>query len=109
MIELSRVPADKIVVTPLGVDAAFRPGGDGPDSYLLYVSAIEPRKQPLLAADAANALGKGRHASLPFSRKYSFFGCACFGGQESNCTHLSLPVWKSKASFRGSSPLFLSQ
>jgi glycosyltransferase involved in cell wall biosynthesis len=58
VIELYRVPPDKIVVTPLGVDAAFRPGGDGHDSYLLYVSAIEPRKQPLLAADAADALGR---------------------------------------------------
>jgi glycosyltransferase involved in cell wall biosynthesis len=58
VIELYRVPPDKIVVTPLGVDAAFRPGDDGHDSYLLYVSAIEPRKQPLLAADAADALGR---------------------------------------------------
>ena len=56
--ELYSVAEEKIVVTPLGVDPAFRPGDDGHDSYLLYVSAIEPRKQPLLAADAANALGR---------------------------------------------------
>jgi glycosyltransferase involved in cell wall biosynthesis len=58
VVELYGVPATKVVVTPLGVDPAFRPGNDGHDSYLLYVSAIEPRKQPLLAADAADALGR---------------------------------------------------
>jgi glycosyltransferase involved in cell wall biosynthesis len=44
-------------VTPLGVDPAFSPG-DAPDSYLLFVSAIESRKDPLAAADAARALGR---------------------------------------------------
>ena len=58
VVELYGVAPDKVVVTPLGVDPAFRPGANGHDSYLLYVSAIEPRKQPLLAADAANALGR---------------------------------------------------
>ena len=58
VVELYGVAPDKVVVRPLGVDPAFRPGANGHDSYLLYVSAIEPRKQPLLAADAANALGR---------------------------------------------------
>jgi glycosyltransferase involved in cell wall biosynthesis len=51
------LPHEKIIVTPLGVDPVFQPG-NGHDSYLLYVGAIEPRKQPLLAADAAQALGR---------------------------------------------------
>jgi len=82
LVELYGLPEEKIVVTPLGVDPAFRPAakrpvrpsgsGEGvranrevppttteePDSYLLYVGAIEPRKQPLLAADAARALDR---------------------------------------------------
>ena len=58
VVELYGVAADKVVVTPLGVDPAFMPSDDGHDSYLLYVGAIEPRKQPLLAADAANALDR---------------------------------------------------
>ena len=53
-----RLPAEKIVVTPLGVDPAFTPGANGHDSYLLYVGSIEPRKQPLVAADAARAVGR---------------------------------------------------
>ena len=57
LVELYRIDAAKIVVTLLAVDAAFRPA-NGRDSYLLYVGAIEPRKQPLLAADAARALGR---------------------------------------------------
>jgi len=58
VVELYGVAEEKVVVTPLGVDPAFQPGANGHDSYLLYVSAIEPRKQPLLAADAADALGR---------------------------------------------------
>jgi glycosyltransferase involved in cell wall biosynthesis len=57
VVELYGVAADKVVVTPLGVDPAFKPA-NGHDSYLLYVGAIEPRKQPLLAADAAQALDR---------------------------------------------------
>ena len=56
LVELYGIPEEKIVVTHLGVDPAFV-AGDGHDSYLLFVGAIEPRKQPLLAADAAHALG----------------------------------------------------
>jgi glycosyltransferase involved in cell wall biosynthesis len=58
VVELYGVAPDKVVVTPLGVDPAFRPSADGRGSYLLYVGAIEPRKQPLLAADAAQALDR---------------------------------------------------
>jgi glycosyltransferase involved in cell wall biosynthesis len=45
------------VVTPLGVDAAFAPGAE-PDSYLLVVGTVEPRKNPLAAAAAARELGR---------------------------------------------------
>src|SRR3989441_8608230 len=57
LIELYGTPADKIVVTPLAPDPAFEPA-DGHDSFLLFVSAIEPRKQPLAAIDAANEVGR---------------------------------------------------
>jgi glycosyltransferase involved in cell wall biosynthesis len=56
VVELYGVAPEKVVVTPLGVDPVFQPAANGHDSYLLYVGAIEPRKQPLLAADAAEAL-----------------------------------------------------
>jgi len=58
VVELYGAAPEKVVVTELGVDPAFKPSSDGHDSYLLYVGAIEPRKQPLLAADAAQALDR---------------------------------------------------
>jgi glycosyltransferase involved in cell wall biosynthesis len=45
------------VVTPLGVDASFEPGA-APDSYLLLVGSVEPRKNPLAAAAAAREVGR---------------------------------------------------
>lgn len=54
--ELYHVPPEKIVVTPNGVDARFAPGGE-PGSYLLYVGAVQARKDPLAALDAARAAG----------------------------------------------------
>jgi glycosyltransferase involved in cell wall biosynthesis len=57
LVELYRTPEEKITVTPLAPDPAFRPAGEH-DSFLLFVSAIEPRKQPLDAIDAANAVGR---------------------------------------------------
>jgi glycosyltransferase involved in cell wall biosynthesis len=56
LVELYRVPRGRIVVTPHGVDEAFRPDGE-PDSYLLFVGAVHARKDPLAAADAAVAVG----------------------------------------------------
>jgi glycosyltransferase involved in cell wall biosynthesis len=47
----------KITVTPLAPDPDFRPAKEH-DSFLLFVGAIEPRKQPLDAIDAANAVGR---------------------------------------------------
>ena len=58
LVDTYGLPPWKIVVTPLGVDPAFTPGANGRDSFLLYVGAIEPRKQPLVAADAARAVGR---------------------------------------------------
>ncbi len=57
LVELYGTPEAKITVTPLAPDSAFRPAQEH-DSFLLFVSAIEPRKQPLDAIDAANAVGR---------------------------------------------------
>lgn len=57
LVELYGIPAERIVVTPLGVDPDFRPGGVRGD-YLLLVGAIEPRKDPLAAASAARDVGR---------------------------------------------------
>ena len=58
VVELYGVPAERVVVTPLGVDPAFAPAPNGThDSYLLYVGTIERRKDPLAAARAARELG----------------------------------------------------
>jgi alpha-1,3-rhamnosyl/mannosyltransferase len=57
LVELYGVPPDHVVVTPLAVDPEFRPGGERGD-YVLVVGSIEPRKRPLVAADAAAAVGR---------------------------------------------------
>jgi glycosyltransferase involved in cell wall biosynthesis len=51
------LPPEKVVVTLLAADPVFRPGGTRQD-YLLLAGAIEPRKNPLVAADAARAVGR---------------------------------------------------
>ncbi len=57
LVELYRTPPGKITVTPLAPDPEFKPSAEH-DSFLLFVSAVEPRKQPLAAIDAANAVGR---------------------------------------------------
>lgn len=57
LVELYGLSPEHVVVTPLAPDAAFVPGGTRGD-YLLFVGAIEARKNPLLAADAAQAAGR---------------------------------------------------
>ena len=57
LVELYGLAPERIVVTPLGVDAAFSPG-PASDSYVLLVGAIEPRKNPLAAATAAREVGR---------------------------------------------------
>jgi glycosyltransferase involved in cell wall biosynthesis len=58
LVELYDVPPERIVVTPNGVDRAFTPNGADPDGYLLFVGAIQARKRPLVAAEAAARLGR---------------------------------------------------
>jgi glycosyltransferase involved in cell wall biosynthesis len=50
------VPADRVTVTPNGVDPSFSSGGEH-DGYLLFVGAIHDRKNPLEALAAAQAVG----------------------------------------------------
>ena len=60
LIELYDVPAEKIVVTPNGVDPAFHPAPSdtvSQRSYVLAVGAIQPRKNQLAALAAATAVG----------------------------------------------------
>ena len=58
-VKLYGISPGKITVTPHGVDPAFTPGGD-PDEergYLLFVGAVQARKDPLAALAAAKAVG----------------------------------------------------
>ncbi len=55
--ELYGLPADRIVVTPGGVDPVFHPGESGARDYVLAVGSVEPRKNQLLALEAARAVG----------------------------------------------------
>jgi glycosyltransferase involved in cell wall biosynthesis len=50
------IPEARVTVTPNGVDPSFTPGGSH-DGYLLFVGAIQPRKNPLAALRAARAVG----------------------------------------------------
>jgi glycosyltransferase involved in cell wall biosynthesis len=56
IVELYGVPANRIVVTPNGVDPAFSPGSGARD-YVLSVGAIQRRKNQLAALEAATAVG----------------------------------------------------
>jgi len=56
LVKLWGVAADRIVVTPNGVDPAFSPG-DGGHDYVLAVGAIQTRKNQLAALEAADAVG----------------------------------------------------
>jgi glycosyltransferase involved in cell wall biosynthesis len=57
LVELYGVDPARIAVTPHGVDPAFSPGEAAADSHLLIVGAVQRRKNPLAAADAADELG----------------------------------------------------
>ena len=57
LVELYGVPAEKVTVTPHGVDPAFAPGDGTHDGYLLFVGAVQARKDPLAALEAAEAAG----------------------------------------------------
>ena len=57
-IELYGIPPEKITVTPHGVDPAFGPGDGTHDDYVLFVGAVQARKDPLAALAAAQAVGR---------------------------------------------------
>lgn len=57
LVDLYHVDPARIAVARHGVDPAFSPGGEHGDSYLLLVGAVQRRKNPLAAADAAAELG----------------------------------------------------
>jgi glycosyltransferase involved in cell wall biosynthesis len=56
VLELYGLSEAAVTVTPHGVDPVFAPGGSH-DAYLLFVGAVQVRKDPLAAADAARAVG----------------------------------------------------
>jgi alpha-1,3-rhamnosyl/mannosyltransferase len=57
IVQLYRIAAEKITITPHGVDPVFSPGDGDPGEYLLLVGSVEKRKNPLAAAEAATAVG----------------------------------------------------
>lgn len=57
VVELYGVAEDKVTVTPHGVDPAFAPGDGTHDGYLLFVGAVQARKDPLAALAAADSVG----------------------------------------------------
>jgi glycosyltransferase involved in cell wall biosynthesis len=60
LVEIYRVPEEKIVVVPNGVDPGFRSDGPHPaGDYALVVGALQPRKEPEAAIEALALLGNG--------------------------------------------------
>jgi glycosyltransferase involved in cell wall biosynthesis len=55
--DLYGIPEERIVVTPNGVDPVFRPDGGARREYVLFVGAIQSRKDPLAALRAAEEVG----------------------------------------------------
>jgi glycosyltransferase involved in cell wall biosynthesis len=70
------LPAEKVVVTPYGVDPIFTPEGPRTNhgSYLLFVGALQPRKDPICAVKAL--------ARLDPELKLLFVGPEKRGGNE---------------------------
>jgi alpha-1,3-rhamnosyl/mannosyltransferase len=58
LVDLYRVDPGKVVVTPLAADPAFAPEGPSPDGdpYVLFVGALQPRKEPTTAIEALSLL-----------------------------------------------------
>jgi glycosyltransferase involved in cell wall biosynthesis len=57
LVRVYGIAPDRVDVIPYGVDAVFRPGGGGSRDYLLAVGAVEARKDPLAALEAADRVG----------------------------------------------------
>ncbi len=57
LVELYAVDPERITVTQHGVDPAFSPDGVDAGGYVLFVGAIQERKHPLAAFDAAAEVG----------------------------------------------------
>jgi glycosyltransferase involved in cell wall biosynthesis len=59
LVELYGMSEDRITVTPLAPGPEFvPPPDDGHGEYLLFVSSVEPRKDPLAALAAARSVGR---------------------------------------------------
>ena len=64
--ELYAIPDAKIVVTPNGVDPVFTPGNSiGGQDYVLFVGAVQERKNPLAALAAAEFAGPAARHRRP--------------------------------------------
>jgi glycosyltransferase involved in cell wall biosynthesis len=60
LIGLYGIPEEKIAVVPNGVDATFSPNGARAEGdYVLFVGALQPRKDPDTAIEALSLLGDG--------------------------------------------------
>jgi glycosyltransferase involved in cell wall biosynthesis len=81
LVELYRIPVEKITVTPLAPSPEFVPADDGHDGYLLFVSAVEPRKDPLAALAAAQAVGMPLVVVGP-QRDATLVEALCAGGAD---------------------------
>ncbi|HET9242475.1 MAG TPA: glycosyltransferase family 1 protein [Gaiella sp.] len=58
LVELLRVPVERIRIVPNGVDPVFTPGGPAaPGDYVLAVGTLEPRKNLAAAVEAARLAG----------------------------------------------------
>jgi glycosyltransferase involved in cell wall biosynthesis len=55
--EVYGLPAERIVVTPNGIDPVYRPGESDTRDYVLAVGSIEPRKNQLAALEGARTAG----------------------------------------------------
>ena len=56
-VELYGLDPAKVTVTPHGVDPAFSPGDGGTGGFVLFVGAVQERKDPLAALQAARENG----------------------------------------------------
>ncbi|MGZ4461600.1 MAG: glycosyltransferase family 4 protein [Gaiellaceae bacterium] len=58
LVEVYGLAPEKVVVTHLAVDPIYTPNGSEHEDFLLFVGAVQARKDPLTAAHTARALGR---------------------------------------------------